>query len=140
MTTINPYLHFGGECRQALSFYHECLGGDLKLQTVAGSPAEQNCPGSMAHFILHGQLQKDGFLLMGSDMSARQEKDRSDGISLNINCSSEAEIDELFNRLSAGGKVVEPLKRQFWGAKWGVLTDQFGINWMLNFQETPMPF
>ena len=135
MTQINAYLNFSGNCREALSFYKDCLGGELSLQTVEGSPMEAGCPGAMKHQILHGSLTKNGLILMGSDMVGTEGLIQGNNISLSLSCSSEKEINQFFSSLSAGGKIIEPLKLQFWGAMFGVLTDKFGIRWMLTYDE-----
>ena len=135
MTQINAYLNFSGNCREALSFYKDCLGGELSLQTVEGSPMEAGCPGAMKHQILHGSLTKNGLILMGSDMVGTEGLIQGNNISLSLSCSSEKEINQFFSSLSAGGKNIEPLKLQFWGAMFGVLTDKFGIRWMLTYDE-----
>jgi PhnB protein len=135
MTQINAYLIFSGNCREALSFYKDSLGGELSLQTVEGSPMEAGCPGAMKHQILHGSLTKNGLILMGSDMVGPEGLIQGNNMSLSLSCSSEKEINQFFSALSAGGKVIEPLKLQFWGAMFGVLTDKFGIRWMLTYDE-----
>ena len=135
MTQINAYLNFSGNCREALSFYKDSLGGELSLQTVEGSPMEAGCPGAMKHQILHGSLTKNGLILMGSDMVGPEGLIQGNNMSLSLSCSSEKEINHFFSALSAGGKVIEPLKLQFWGAMFGVLTDKFGIRWMLTYDE-----
>ena len=68
MTQIYAYLNFNGNCREAMTFYKECLRGELTLQTVEGSPIEAQCPTAMKHQVLHASLMKNGLLLMGSHM------------------------------------------------------------------------
>ena len=136
MTQINAYVSFSGNCREAMTFYKECLGGELTLQTVGGSPIEAQCPAAMKDQILHSTLMKDGsLLLMGSDMVAPDGFIKGNNIALSVNCSSEGEINEFFSSLSASGKIIDPLKEQFWGAIFGVLTDKFGIRWMFNYDK-----
>ena len=96
---------------------------------------EAGCPGAMKHQILHGSLTKNGLILMGSDMAGTEGLIQGNNISLSLSCSSEKEINQFFSALSAEGKVIEPLKLQFWGAMFGVLTDKFGIRWMLTYDE-----
>jgi len=73
--------------------------------------------------------------LMGSDMAGPEGIISGNNIALSVNCSSEKEINEFFLRLSASGKIIDPLKEQFWGAIFGVLTDKFGIRWMFNYDK-----
>ncbi len=135
MTQINAYLNFTGNCRDAMTFYNDCLGGELNMQTVAGSPAEAQCPAAMKDYILHSTLTKGNLVLMGSDMSDAEGIVKGNNIALSLNCSSDVEINSFFNQLSAGGTVIHPLTEEFWGATFGVFTDKFGIRWMLNYDK-----
>jgi PhnB protein len=136
MTQINAYLNFEGNCREIMTFYKECLGGDLNMQPIEGSPIEAQCPAVIKGHILHASLCKDGLLLMGSDMQEPGGKFiKGNNIALSLNCSSEEEINTFFLNLSTGGKVSHALTEQFWGATFGVLTDKFGIRWMLNYDK-----
>ena len=69
MAQINAYINFNGDCREAMNFYKDCLGGTLTLQTVAGSPIEAQCPPTMKDQILHASLNRNELVLMGSDMT-----------------------------------------------------------------------
>ena len=135
MTQIHAYLNFNGNCREAMSFYQECLGGELDLQTVEGSPMESQCPAAMKHHILHSSLTKNSLLLMGSDMTGPEGYIKGNTMALSLNCSSEEEINSFFSRLSLEGRVIHPLVEQFWGSIFGVLTDKFGVRWMFNFNK-----
>ncbi|WP_259067564.1 VOC family protein [Mucilaginibacter sp. X4EP1] len=137
MASINPYVGFNGECRKAMEFYKECLGGELFFQTVGSSPMAEQCPSGMKDNILHSSLSNGSMVLMATDMVTPDGYTKGNNISLSLNCSSEEEINTFFTKLSAGGKVLDPLKEQFWGAIFGALTDQFGINWMLNCNKKP---
>jgi PhnB protein len=134
MTQLSSYISFNGECRQAMNFYKECLGGELQLQTIAGSPMEGQCPATMHDQILHSTLINGGIFLMGSDMQGPEAFVKGNNIAISINCSSEEEIRSFFTRLSKGGKIIDELKKQFWGGLFGVLTDRFGIRWMFNYE------
>ena len=136
MAQINAYLNFNGNCREAMTFYKKCLGGELTVQTVEGSPIEFQCPPSMKHQVLHASLLKGNLVLMASDMIEPEGFIKGNTISLSLNCNSEREIKTFFARLSAGGRVTHPLEKQFWGATFGVLTDKYGIKWMLNYDKT----
>lgn len=136
MAQINAYLNFNGNCREAMTFYKKCLGGELTVQTVEGSPIEFQCPPSMKHQVLHASLLKGNLVLMASDMIEPEGFIKGNTISLSLNCKSEREIKTFFARLSAGGRITHPLEKQFWGATFGVLTDKYGIKWMLNYDKT----
>ncbi len=136
MTQINAYVGFNGKCHEAMTFYKECLGGELTLQTVESSPIAAQCAAAMQHQILHSTLMKDGvLLLMGSDMVGPAGHLPGNTVALSLNCSSEDEINTFFSKLSQEGKIVDPLKVQFWGAMFGVLTDKFDVNWMLHYDK-----
>jgi len=136
MTQINAYLAFDGNCREAMTFYHQCLGGELEIKTFEDSPMAEKMPPEKQQQVMHANIKKDGLVLMASDgggMSGVLTKGNT--ISLSLNCSSDQEIEEYFAKLSVGGKIVLPLADQFWGAKFGMLTDKFGMDWMLNFDK-----
>ncbi len=134
MTRINVYIGFNGKCREAMTFYKECLGGELELQTVAGSPIENHCPVEMKDHIMHSSLTRNGVLmLMGTDMTAPGGYVNENSVACNLNCSSEEEINTFYKLLSEGGHIIDPLGVKFWGAIFGVFTDKFGIGWMLHF-------
>jgi PhnB protein len=134
-TTINAYISFNGKCREAMTFYKECIGGELTIQTVEGSPIETQCPAAMKHQVLHSALIKDQLVIMGTDM-AHGEYIQGNNINLAVNCSSQEEIESFFAALQVGGKVIDPLKDQFWGAMFGVLVDKYGIGWMFSFNKS----
>ncbi len=135
MTQINAYINFNGNCREAMSFYKECLGGELTLQTIAGTPFEARCPAGMENQIMHSSIIKDGLILMASDMIGPDGFKPGNNVSLSVNCSTEEEINSFFSTLSAGGKVIDPLRAQFWGALFGCIEDKFGIRWIFNYDQ-----
>jgi PhnB protein len=130
-TQIHVYIGFNGRCREAMTFYQSCLGGELFFQTFKEAPPEMKLPKELGDSIIHSSIKKGDLLLMASDMS-RPGEVKGNNISLSLACATESEINEYFERLSAGGKVVEPLNKQFWGDTFGVVEDKFGISWMLN--------
>ena len=131
---MNAYLHFNGNCREAMTFYQGCLGGKLAPQTVGESPMAGQMPAEAQKNILHAALTIGGVALMGSDMVGREGVTMGNNVSLTIVCSSKEEIDSFFAKLSAGGKVAHPLKEEFFGT-YGDLTDKYGINWMFNYEK-----
>jgi PhnB protein len=135
MTQINSYLTFNGNCREAMIFYHECLGGELTFQTIGESPLTDKMPKEMKDCILHSTLIKGNLILMGSDMVSEKGLIKGNAVSLSLNCSSEEEIKCYYANLSEGGAKNHPLENSFWGALFGDLTDKFGNNWILNFDK-----
>jgi PhnB protein len=136
MTQIHAYLTFSGNCREAMTFYKDCLGGELMLQTVEGSPLADQMPADAGPSILHSTLTQDAVVLMASDMSLGPVT-QGTAVSLLLDCSSEEDIQRIFAALSAGGEVNNPLGEMFWGATFGGLTDKYGVHWLLNHDKAP---
>jgi len=135
MTRIESYLTFNGNCREAMTFYQDCLGGELLLQTVGESPLSDNMPAQLKQYILHATLLRDTLILMASDMVGEQGLRRGNAVSLCLQCSSEEEILSCYARLSRQGKASHPPERTFWGALFGGLTDRYGNHWLLNYDQ-----
>ena len=135
MTQINSYLTFSGNCREAMTFYKKCLGGELELQTIGESPMADKMPAKMKDCILHSTLTKGTLIIMGSDMVADNGLVKGNAVSMMLNCSSEDEIKTSYANLSAGGEATHPLENTFWGALFGDLTDKYGNHWLLHFDK-----
>ncbi len=133
--SITPYLQFDGNCREAITFYHTVLGGELHIGTVGESPMAEKMPAETHPQVMHANLTNGTVLLMASDRMGQNTHVPGSSISLSINCSSDEEIDRLFAQLSEGGHADMPLQDTFWNARFGFLTDKFGIQWMLNFDK-----
>jgi PhnB protein len=135
MAKLNPYLNFDNNCREAMNFYKDCLGGELFLQTVGESPAmAAQMPPHLKDHILHSTLTSGDIIIMASDLS-REKRVEGNTIHLCVNCTSENELNSFFSKLSAGGKITEPLADMPWGAKYGALTDKYGKQWIFNFPK-----
>ena len=135
MTQIISYLTFNGNCREAMTFYQLCLGGELFFQTIGESPMAKQLPEEIQDYILHSSLTKGDLSLMASDMVSDQGLIRGNSVSLTLGCSSAAEIKAAYESLAAGGKATHPLETTFWGALFGGLTDKFGNHWLLNYTK-----
>lgn len=135
MTHINSYLTFGGNCREAMTFYKNCLGGELDLQTIGESPMADKMPPQMKDSILHATLTKGAMVLLASDMVGEKGLIKGNAVSLMLNCSSEDEIRTFYKKLSTGGQATHPLEDSFWGALFGDLTDKYGNQWLLHFDK-----
>jgi PhnB protein len=132
MSKINPYLTFSGNCREAMTFYQECLGGELNLMAIGESPMATHMPKEMKDCILHATLQKGELRLLGSDMVGQEGLNQGNGISLVLECESEAEIRSNYDRLAADGNATHPIEDTFWGGLLGGLTDKYGQHWLLH--------
>ena len=133
MGQLNAYLTFNGNCREAMTFYKECLGGELSLQTIGESPLAEKMPAQMKDSILHSSLSSDSILMMATDCVPEPGLIKGNAVSLCLNCNSEDEIRTCFEKLSSGGKTNFPIEDTFWGALFGGLTDKFGNHWLLNY-------
>lgn len=135
MIQLHSYLTFSGNCREAMNFYKDCLGGELVLQPIEGSPLADKMPADMKQCILHATLTKDELVIMASDMVPDKGLIRGNAVSLMLNCSSEKEIKTFYKNLSRGGETTHPLEMTFWGALFGDLTDKFGNQWLLHYDK-----
>lgn len=134
-TTIFVYLTFGGNCREAMTFYQSCLGGELNFQTIGESPLADKMPEQMKACILHATLKHDNLLLMASDMVGEKGLQRGNAVSLCLVCSSEEELRTAYARLTENGTATHPVEVTFWGALLGGLTDKYGNHWLLNYDR-----
>ena len=132
---INAYLTFAGNCREAMQFYHQCLGGQLNFQTIGESPLADKMPSQMKNAILHATLVNESMVLMASDMVGDQGLSPGNSVSLMLDCNSETEIKNCYTNLSAGGVQTHPLELTFWGALFGDLEDKYGNHWLLHFNQ-----
>ena len=144
MNQLNPYLHFGGNCRDALTFYRDCLGGELEIMSVGDSPVADKMAPDVQSDVLHACLTSGALTLMASDTRGIEGvcgefegATPSSHVSLMLSCHNNAQIADLFGKLSDGGNVTCALGPQFWGATFGSLTDKFGINWLLECSAKP---
>jgi PhnB protein len=129
---LNPYLNFDGAARQAMEFYRDVFGGELTLTTFGEFGAGD---GADADKVMHGQLQTGGgYTIMGADVPGHMEYERPAGFAVSLSGDDSA-LRGYFEKLSAGGAVTMPLAKQAWGDEFGMLTDQFGIQWMVNIGQ-----
>ncbi|MFY0253523.1 VOC family protein [Chitinophaga sp. 30R24] len=134
-TKLTTYLFFDGNCREAMSFYHEILGGNLQIMAMRDSPMKDQVPADAQDRVMHAYLQTPGFALMASDGMQGQPPVNGNAVELALEAESDAETEKLFSSLSAGGKVKMPLQETFWAHQYGRLTDKYGINWMISFNK-----
>lgn len=139
MTTVNTYLTFNGNCRKAFEFYRSIFGGEFssistfgEMPTQEGYKMSKNDTNKIMHVAL--PISKET-ALMGSDTSENYDKATfGDNFSISIQTDTKEEADRLFNALSEKGKKTMPMDHTFWGSYFGMLKDQFGINWMVSFE------
>lgn len=132
MTSIHSYLTFNGNCREAMLFYQQCLGGELTFQTVGESPLSSQLTESMKQVILHSSLQNENLMLYASDMVNNRGLVKGNNISIMIDCSNEQELKQFYEKLSKDGIADHKPEHTFWGDYFGHLTDKYGNQWLLN--------
>ncbi|HLF52707.1 VOC family protein [Flavobacterium sp.] len=142
MAKVNPYLTFNGNCEDAFNFYKSVFGGEFpyigRFKEMPPMEGGKEISAEDGEKIMHVSLPiSSETILMGSDSSESfgQVTTVGNNFSISIDAASKEEADKLFNGLSAGGKVTMPLSKTFWGAYFGMFTDKFGINWMVNHDE-----
>lgn len=135
--TMTPYIMFNGNCEEALNFYAKALNGKIKnLMRFEGSPVGPMAAEGEKQKILHSYFEGKGILFMASDAGGGGPKLNKNGmVHLSINFDEPDEQKKVFKELSEGGEVGMPLQDTFWGARFGMITDKFGVNWMLNCEK-----
>ena len=139
MTTLNPYLVFKGNCEEAFSFYKTVFGNEfLFVGRFKDMPENNNKPISELdkELIMHISLPiSKETVLYGCDTSGAFSTSTilGNNISLSVETDSIEEATRIFKGLSEGGKITMPMAKTFWDAYYGMLTDKFGINWMVNY-------
>ncbi len=131
--TLNPYLGFKDNAREAMEFYHSVFGGDLRSSTfkefgASADPSEDD-------LIMHAQLTTpNGLMLMGADTPERMPYNPGDTFSVSLSGGTEDDglLREYWSKLSEGGQVLEQLQTAPWGDAFGMVRDRFGITWLVN--------
>ncbi len=130
---VEPYLFFGGRCDEALAFYRTALGATVGMVMRFSDSPEPMPPGVLQpgfeHKVMHSSFVVGGTTIMASDGCG--EGSAFSGFSLALSVSTEAEADRAFAALADGGKVTMPLARTFWSPRYGMVTDRFGVLWMV---------
>lgn len=137
-TIVQSYLFFGGRCEEALAFYKSAIGAEVDMLMRYNEAPEQPPDGMLApgfeNKVMHAAFRVGGTTLMASDGCGGEEEGSFSGFSLSISVRTEAEADRTFAALSEGGTVTMPLGKTFWSPKFGMLTDRFGLGWMVNLE------
>ncbi|MEO5890731.1 MAG: VOC family protein [Ferruginibacter sp.] len=141
MSKVNPYLNFNGNTEEAFVFYKSVFGGEFAfLQRFKETPFGDKMADADKEKIMHIALPiGEGNMLMATDVieSMGQKLSEGNNFSLCISPGSKDEANQFFNALSTGGKITMPLEKAIWGAYFGMLTDKFGIQWMISYDEKP---
>ena len=129
---LNPYLNFGGTCREAFQVYEKLLGGKITaLHTFGEAPADMPMPPDWRDKVMHAALTFGDNVLMASDAPpGRHEKMQGVSVSLNVDTPEEAE--RIWKGLEQGSQIIMPLQQTFFAQRFGMMTDRFGTPWMIN--------
>jgi PhnB protein len=129
-STLNPYLSFKDSARSAMEFYQSVFGGELSIDTFASYEMGQDP--SENDLVMHAQLETpDGFTLMASDTPSSMPYTPAAGFSVSLSGDDEAALEGYWTALTEGGTITMPLATPPWGGRFGMLTDRFGIDWMV---------
>lgn len=128
---LNPYLGFKDNTREAMEFYSTVFGGKLELHTFKEYHASQDP--SEDDKIMHSVLEaENGITFMSADTPNSMEYRAGTNMSMSLSGDNEAELKAYFEKLSVGGSVTMPLEKAPWGDSFGMCTDKFGVQWMVN--------
>jgi PhnB protein len=134
---LNPYISFPGTARQAMEFYRGVFGGELNISTFGEFGGAGGPDGPDPDGIMHAQLETpDGYTIMASDTPPGMDVTAGTNISVSLSGDDGDTLRGYFQKLSDGGTVTMPLEKQMWGDEFGMVTDPFGITWMVNIGQS----
>jgi PhnB protein len=134
---LDPYLLFHGDCAEAFHFYEKLLGGKIEgLMTHGESPMAAQVAPEWRDKVIHVRMKIGDRILMGSDAPPAHYQ-KPQGFSVSLSAKDPVEAKQLYEALSAGGQITMPLQKTFWSLSFAMLTDRFGIPWMINCQQVP---
>lgn len=141
MMQWNPYLAFNGKCEAAFKFYEKCLGGKIVMMSRYSEmpPSDQAGCGEMPkdamNRIMHARLVVGNQTLMGGDCPPGMPYNGIHGNSVAVQVDTAEQADKLFKALSENGNVTLPIGETFWALRFGMVSDQFGVPWMVNCEK-----
>ena len=130
---VEPYLNFDGRCEEALNFYRDSIGAEIQCVmkfSDSPEPCAEGMPPGYETKVMHSLFKVGDSALMASDCNCKGEA-KFQGISLTLNCKSDAEAEKHFAALSQGGKVEMPMTETFFASKFGMVADKFDVSWMV---------
>lgn len=132
---LNPYLTFNGNCKQAFEFYAKCLHGEIIMMMNYGdTPMKDDMPTAIHGRVAHARMMIGDQVLMASDAHTECQVDAK-GMTISLLIDTPAEAERIFKALSEGGQVTMAMAETFWANRFGMLTDKFGIPWMINCEK-----
>ena len=136
-TAVTPYLMFDGNAREAMAFYQQHLGGELGVMTYreSGACEDATVPAALLDRVIHARLASGTLVLLASDTPGHTGPlQRGDDTYLNLACASVEALEHLYAALGEGGRGTLAPHDAFWGARFAMLTDRFGVRWMLHHE------
>jgi PhnB protein len=128
----NVYLSFNGQCEAAFKVYEQCLGAEPgPVFRYAGSPMADQVPADWQDKIMHGSVKLGDQVLMGDDVVPERYEEPK-GFALSLQLTSIDDAERIYRELARGGRIVMPLEKTFWAARFGQVVDRFGIPWLIN--------
>jgi PhnB protein len=131
---VEPYLFFNGRCEEAVEFYKKALGAEVAMLMRFKDSPEPHAPGMLPpgseNKVMHVSFRVGHTTVMASDGFCKGQTDFQ-GLSLSLTVSNEADADRVFSALADGGQVQMPLNKTFWSPRFGMVTDRFGLGWMV---------
>lgn len=134
MDQMVTYLTFNGNCREAMEFYQQCLGGELRLQTLEDTPKVEGFPKPFKKYVVQASLRKDNILLLATDMTDGRLI-RGNAVSILLEVTDRERLEAYYQGLKQGGTKVYPLDRTHWGDLFGGLEDRYGNQWLFRCKE-----
>ena len=136
-SSITTYILFDGTCSEAMKFYQSCLGGELTLTQVQDSPMKNQMPPQLQSRVLNARLRGEDMDISASDWLRPDQNPRpGNTMCLYVSGGTHAAIEEIFNKLSQGAAITDPLKKMLFGS-YGALNDRFGVRWMFHADAEP---
>lgn len=131
---LTPYIMYNGNCEEALNFYAKAMDGEIKFISRYGDMPGDNKMGIDKNKVMHATFEAGAVKIMASDSNTPADTAGGGAVNLSLNIDDANQLEKVFNGLAQGGSVTMPLQDTFWGARFGMLTDKFGIKWMLNHE------
>jgi PhnB protein len=138
--TVSPYVNFDGRCEEAIEFYKKAIGAEVNvLMRYKDAPPDACAQGGitpgMENKVMHAELQIGESKVMMSDCHCTEGGPKFEGISLGVESTSDSQAAKIFGGLSGSGKICVPMNKTFFASSFGVVTDRFGVNWMVVVQN-----
>lgn len=136
MSNVAPYLNFNGNCEEAVKFYVNAFGGDIRF-AMRFKETPMECPPDMKEKMVHMNFVIEGAQIMASDCPPSHPATFGNNVHLSVSfdATTANTMEAKFNKLAQGGKVTMPLGKTFWAENFGMMVDKFGNSWMFNFEK-----